>query len=430
VKEMLRNLLQVVLLLMGSTAFSLAEDPVFPTEKKLKITQTLSFEENLGQFTKSTQNSTSEILFKAQARGLDIYLTSAGLSYVFIRPKQAEQKNSVDSVVYEYSRFDLDEFAMINMNGRVYDPVIGRFIQPDNVIQAPDNLQNYNRYAYCFNNPLKFNDPSGHYGEDPTYGYYASGYSFGASAYGSTSYLGYTANYSASWSQSGYSSVTYDAQNITYSFGSSWSTSYGVSFQDQYVSWSQSVSFSGSFSTQNPSYITTQATEYYNKVMTDNANWATGTLGFITGDLVVPDPSDAALLKWAGYAVAGTVAGAYLYSGDYISKMSDEISGIAQRAAGPLGFTYELRVNRPGSYMDVRGNSVTLNTNDVWKYGETTQGFDRYTQQKLNTMVTGGVHMQPLYFGNQMEIKIAEKYYIYGHFFTTGSLPPGNSIFR
>lgn len=56
----------------------------------------------------------------------------------------------------------LDEFALINMNGRVYDPVIGRFIQPDNYVQAPDVLQNYNRYAYCLNNPLKYTDPSGY----------------------------------------------------------------------------------------------------------------------------------------------------------------------------------------------------------------------------------------------------------------------------
>jgi hypothetical protein len=47
------------------------------------------------------------------------------------------------------------------MNGRIYDPVIGRFIQPDNFIQSPEFLQNFNRYSYVFNNPLKFTDPSG-----------------------------------------------------------------------------------------------------------------------------------------------------------------------------------------------------------------------------------------------------------------------------
>lgn len=55
----------------------------------------------------------------------------------------------------------IDEFNLINMNGRVYDPVLGRFLQPDNQVQYPDFLQTYNRYAYVFNNPLSYTDPSG-----------------------------------------------------------------------------------------------------------------------------------------------------------------------------------------------------------------------------------------------------------------------------
>ena len=54
----------------------------------------------------------------------------------------------------------IDEFNLINMSGRVYDPVLGRFIQPDNFVQEPDNLQNFNRYAYCLNNPLTYTDLS------------------------------------------------------------------------------------------------------------------------------------------------------------------------------------------------------------------------------------------------------------------------------
>ena len=57
----------------------------------------------------------------------------------------------------------LEPFGLINMNGRVCDPVLARFLSPDNYVQAPDYTQNFNRYAYCLNNPFKYTDPSGEY---------------------------------------------------------------------------------------------------------------------------------------------------------------------------------------------------------------------------------------------------------------------------
>ena len=68
----------------------------------------------------------------------------------------------------------MGEFGLINMNrrslarsgesnGRVYDPTLGRFLSPDNYVQAPDNSQSFNRYSYCLNNPLKYTDPSGEF---------------------------------------------------------------------------------------------------------------------------------------------------------------------------------------------------------------------------------------------------------------------------
>ena len=54
-------------------------------------------------------------------------------------------------------------FGLINMNGRLYDPVIGRFISADPFVQFADNLQSYNRYAYVLNNPLNATDPSGYF---------------------------------------------------------------------------------------------------------------------------------------------------------------------------------------------------------------------------------------------------------------------------
>jgi len=53
-------------------------------------------------------------------------------------------------------------FGLINMNGRLYDPYLQRFLSPDNIVQSPENAQNYNRYSYCLNNPLMYTDPTGY----------------------------------------------------------------------------------------------------------------------------------------------------------------------------------------------------------------------------------------------------------------------------
>ena len=44
---------------------------------------------------------------------------------------------------------------------RMYDPVMSSFLSVDRYVQDPSNSQNFNRYAYCLNNPLRFTDPSG-----------------------------------------------------------------------------------------------------------------------------------------------------------------------------------------------------------------------------------------------------------------------------
>ena len=54
-------------------------------------------------------------------------------------------------------------FGLINMNGRMYDPVMSTFLSVDNYVSSPDFSQAFNRYAYCLNNPLKYTDPDGEF---------------------------------------------------------------------------------------------------------------------------------------------------------------------------------------------------------------------------------------------------------------------------
>ncbi|WP_027710490.1 RHS repeat-associated core domain-containing protein, partial [Zooshikella ganghwensis] len=55
----------------------------------------------------------------------------------------------------------LDGVGLIHMNGRVYDPNVGRFLSADPFIQFASNIQSYNRYSYILNNPLNGIDPTG-----------------------------------------------------------------------------------------------------------------------------------------------------------------------------------------------------------------------------------------------------------------------------
>lgn len=54
----------------------------------------------------------------------------------------------------------LAEFGLINMNARLYDPVLGRMLSPDNYV-GDAGSQGFNRYSYANNNPLVYTDPSG-----------------------------------------------------------------------------------------------------------------------------------------------------------------------------------------------------------------------------------------------------------------------------
>ena len=81
-----------------------------------------------------------------------------------------EQKQTKGAVPYHpithkgftgHEQIDVEGINLIHMDGRIYDPVIGRFLSADPFVQDPGNSQCLNRYSYCINNPLAFTDPTG-----------------------------------------------------------------------------------------------------------------------------------------------------------------------------------------------------------------------------------------------------------------------------
>src|SRR5690554_5465158 len=49
------------------------------------------------------------------------------------------------------------------MNARLYDPLLGRFVSPDNFVQGEFGTQAFNRYGYAMNNPLVYVDENGEF---------------------------------------------------------------------------------------------------------------------------------------------------------------------------------------------------------------------------------------------------------------------------
>lgn len=66
---------------------------------------------------------------------------------------------------YKFTGKELDANTELYYYGaRYYDPVLCHFTQADTIVPKPLNPQTLNRYSYCYNNPLKYVDPSGHFG--------------------------------------------------------------------------------------------------------------------------------------------------------------------------------------------------------------------------------------------------------------------------
>ena len=84
------------------------------------------------------------------------------------KSKLAVGKASIDALINASGGLLIDrgytghehymEVGIIHMNGRLYDPLLRRFLNADENIQDPFNTQIYNRYGYVMNNPLMYND--------------------------------------------------------------------------------------------------------------------------------------------------------------------------------------------------------------------------------------------------------------------------------
>lgn len=225
--------------------------------------------------------------------------------------------------------------------------------------------------------------------------------------------IGYTFGVNNAW---GAASVTLGGSG----FASDWS------FQ-----WTTAAGGGGQISNQDYSYQTTKKA-VDKSVENAKQSWDFSAYAYASTSLVLLADDVTGIGVVDDVLIPVAYAGAtfkFAYDNRYlIEKQAREIAQWTQKNLSlKQGFVYELQARSSGYYPDVRGGVRYLNQGDVWKYGETTRGTDRYSEDYLNRI---GVDMFPIYYGNQIEIKIQEKIMIYGYYFQHGRLPAGNKIFR
>ncbi len=351
----------------------------------------------------------------------------------------------------------LPKFDLVNMNARLYSPILGRFISPDPNVQDPAIPQNYNRYAYCLNNPLRYVDRNGEFWQ------LAIGAIVGA-------YLGGVISNSGelnplAWDYS--SASTYLGMGVgslftfytVYGILNPGTISYALNFATPYgeigigttalgagtdwkfdVHWTTTGGGSGSISNVKDNFEVNYEKDV-DRVTNQYYKYAGTTLGAGLAAVLVMD--DASVIGVLDDPLIPIVLGGVAYSSwnnyDAVYRQYPDIEYTRDRDIARIkakepdnrpAVLYELRADSSGYYPNnqfKKGPCVYLNQEDVWKIGETTNGINRYNSGFYEDKK---VHYHQIDSGTKTEMRIREKEELAKYYLKHGHLPPGNSIFR
>lgn len=336
----------------------------------------------------------------------------------------------------------LAQFGLINMNARLYDPALGRFLSPDPFVQAPDLTQNFNRYAYAMNNPLCYVDKDGE-SVLAIIGIIVGAYVGGALANnGELNPVKWNYRSASTYLGIGFGALTGGV--VGYGIAVPGSIAFAGGISTPYLSAGLAVGAVGQGSNWKFDFHWSTAagggggisnTVYDSKTATDKAirkaQWDYSAFQYATAISAVLMADDPTIIGVADDILIPAVYGyaACVFATDYLLKRQEQqITRLAQKNRPGDGFLYQLEVKQDGFYRNVRTNSmVYMKQGDVWKYGETTQGDKRYDQ---NSYEMNNFKMQPLFYGTKTEILIQEKIMLYWYFFEHSQLPPGNKRFK
>ncbi|GGF09328.1 RHS repeat-associated core domain-containing protein [Flavobacterium limi] len=221
----------------------------------------------------------------------------------------------------------LQSVGFIHMNGRLYDPKLRRFIQADNNIQNPFDSQNYNRYGYVLNNPLKYTDPSGEFW-NVVVGYLFAAYVSGAYASGGELNP-------AKWNSSAYLNIAAKGASIG---ASTVATNFTNNYLDNYNKPPElGISAADVGNKDLHPYVSNESSNSsrYNNQALEYAGSATAVL--VADDATVIGVADDVLIP----VVAGIGTGIWLLNNrEVILEDTREIVDAINRSLDPKGFHY------------------------------------------------------------------------------------------
>ena len=124
-------------------------------DSKKQVDRTLYFHKDILGSTILTTDNLKNILEKVvySPYGKKIEITNNKL------PKTIANSSLPNFTGHHY----MGDSNLVNMKARVYDPFLGRFLSPDTIVPDSQSMEGFNRYAYVYNNPLKYVDPDGHF---------------------------------------------------------------------------------------------------------------------------------------------------------------------------------------------------------------------------------------------------------------------------